>query len=45
MTCSKGDLSKGELVTQMAGGEELQGFESDSDDEFDLEAVTEETKH
>ena len=45
MTCSKGDLSKGELVTEMAGGEELQSFESDSDDEFDLEAVTEETKY
>ena len=47
MTCSKGDLSKGELVTHMAGGEELQSFVDDLDpeNEFDPEAPPEETKH
>ena len=45
VTCDKGDLSKGELVTHMAGGEELQRLvdELDSDSESDLEATTETT--
>ena len=45
VTCDKGDLSKGELVTHMAGGEELQRLvdELDSDSDSDLEAATETT--